>query len=43
MPARGADQVLIGAYPDDTPKNAYAAMGFESTCLTWGWLKLPKR
>lgn len=41
--ARGADQVLIGAYPDDTPKNAYAAMGFDSTCLTWEWLKLPKR
>lgn len=41
--ARGADRVLIGAYPDDTPRNAYAAMGFESTCLTWEWLKRPKR
>lgn len=41
--ARGAEQVLIGAFPDDTPKNAYAAMGFESTCLTWEWLKTPER
>lgn len=37
--ARGAGPVLIGAIHDDTPKNAYAAMGFESTCLTWEWLK----
>lgn len=40
--ARGADAVLIGAYPDDTPKQAYAAMGFEPTCLTWEWLKTSK-
>lgn len=40
--ARGAEQVLIGAYTDDTPKNAYVAMGFESTCLTWEWLRVPK-
>ena len=39
--ARGAVDVLIGAIYDDTPKNAYAAMGFESTCLTWEWLKAP--
>ena len=36
---RGAQQVLIGALHDDTPKNAYAAMGFETTCLTWEWLR----
>ncbi len=36
---RGADRVLIGAEPDDTPKHIYAAMGFEPTCLTWGWLR----
>ena len=30
--ARGAVDVLIGALHDDTPKNAYAAMGFETTC-----------
>jgi GNAT superfamily N-acetyltransferase len=37
--ARGAENVLIGARPDDTPKNIYAAMGFEPTCLTRNWLK----
>lgn len=36
---RGAGPVLIGAEPDDTPKDLYAAMGFEPTCLTWKWLK----
>ena len=41
--ARGAEQVLIGASADDTPKNAYAAMGFASTCLTWEWLETPSR
>jgi len=37
--ARGAGPVLIGADTDDTPKHAYAAMGFRPTCLTWSWLK----
>lgn len=37
--ARGADRVLIGADTDDTPKHAYAAMGFRPTCLTWNWLR----
>jgi len=37
--ARGAGPVLIGSEPDDTPKEIYAAMGFEPTCLTWNWLK----
>jgi GNAT superfamily N-acetyltransferase len=37
--ARGAGPVLIGSVPDDTPKEIYAAMGFEPTCLTWNWLK----
>ena len=36
---RGAAQVLIGAVANDTPKNAYAAMGFASTCLITEWLK----
>ncbi len=40
--ARGAVDVLIGALHHDTPKNAYAAMGFETTCLTWEWLKAQK-
>ena len=29
---RGADAVLIGADPTDTPKDMYAAMGFEPVC-----------
>ncbi len=40
--SKGAGDVLIGAIADDTPKHAYAAMGFASTCLTWEWLKAPK-
>lgn len=30
--ARGADAVLIGADPTDTPKDMYAAMGFAPVC-----------
>ncbi len=37
--ARGAGPVLIGAGPDDTPKQLYARLGFRPTCLTWGWLR----
>jgi GNAT superfamily N-acetyltransferase len=37
--ARGADSVLIGSEPNDTPKEIYQAMGFEPTCLTWNWLR----
>ncbi len=36
--ARGAERVLIGADPLDTPKQAYAALGFRPTCLTWSYL-----
>jgi GNAT superfamily N-acetyltransferase len=32
--ARGAREVLIGANPNDTPKNIYAAMGFRPLMLT---------
>ena len=39
--ARGARSVLIGAEIDDTPKQIYAAIGFEPTCLTWSWVKQP--
>lgn len=35
--ARGAEAVLIGAAPDDTPKAIYAAMGFEPMCVTVAW------
>ena len=38
--AKGAGPVLIGSFPDDTPKDLYKAMGFEPTCLTRNWLKL---
>jgi GNAT superfamily N-acetyltransferase len=31
--ARGADAVLIGADPTDTPKDMYAAMGFTPVCV----------
>jgi len=37
----GADDVLIGADPSDTPMQLYAAMGFRPTCLTWSWVKAP--
>jgi GNAT superfamily N-acetyltransferase len=37
---RGAQSVLIGSDPDDTPKHLYAAMGFEPTCVTWGWTRI---
>jgi len=37
--ARGADAVLIGSIPSDTPKHMYAAMGFETACLTWEWVR----
>ena len=37
--ARGARDELIGSDPNDTPKQLYAAMGFEPTCLTRGWLR----
>jgi|GEM_PF-520643 len=36
---RGAGRLLIGADPADTPRHAYAAMGFQPLCLTWAWLK----
>jgi len=35
---RGAGPLLIGADPDDTPRKAYATMGFEPVCLTSSWL-----
>lgn len=41
--ARGAEAVLIGALLDDTPKHTYAKMGFESTCVTWEWLRRKSR
>lgn len=36
--AGGANGVVIGAEPGDTPKHLYAAMGFRPTCLTHTWL-----
>jgi GNAT superfamily N-acetyltransferase len=40
--ARGADAVLIGADPGDTPKDMYAAMGFASVCAFRSYTK-PRR
>jgi GNAT superfamily N-acetyltransferase len=40
--ARGAGRVLIGAEPNDTPKNLYAAMGFRPTCMTHAWMTVAK-
>lgn len=37
--ARGAERVLIGADPADTPRLFYAALGFRPVCLTWSWLR----
>jgi GNAT superfamily N-acetyltransferase len=37
--SRGAEAVLIGSDPLDTPKEIYAAMGFEPTCVTRKWLR----
>ncbi len=39
--ARGADAVLIGAAPEDTPRRMYAAMGFRPLCVTRSYLKTP--
>ena len=36
---RGADAVLIGARPDDTPKHLYVALGFRPFCVHRAWLK----
>jgi GNAT superfamily N-acetyltransferase len=36
---RGADQVLIGARPEDTPRRMYASMGFRPLCVTRQYLK----
>ncbi|MEX2204966.1 MAG: GNAT family N-acetyltransferase [Myxococcota bacterium] len=39
--ARGAGPVLIGARPDDTPKQMYAAMGFRPLCVRRAYLRVP--
>lgn len=40
---RGAGQLLIGARPDDTPKQLYARLGFEPLCVTRNYLRTRKR
>ncbi len=37
--SRGAEHVLIGADPDDTPRFFYQALGFEPACITWSYLR----
>ncbi len=37
--AHGARTVLIACNPDDTPKNMYAAMGFQPVAITREWWK----
>ena len=37
--ARGADLVLIGARPADSPRHIYASMGFRPLCVTRSYLK----
>lgn len=37
--ARGGRDVLIGADPNDTPKNIYAAMGFRPLMMTTSYVK----
>lgn len=39
--ARGAGPVLIGARPDDTPKQMYAALGFRPLCVKRAYLRVP--
>ena len=39
--ARGAGPVLIGARPDDTPKQMYAALGFRPLCVRRAYLRVP--
>jgi GNAT superfamily N-acetyltransferase len=39
---RGADQVVIGARPEDTPRRMYASMGFRPLCVTRQYLKTLK-
>ncbi len=41
--SRGAGPVVIGAEVNDTPKEMYAALGFQPVCITRGWLKNPRR
>jgi GNAT superfamily N-acetyltransferase len=36
---RGADLVLIGARPADSPRHIYASMGFRPLCVTRSYLK----
>jgi hypothetical protein len=36
---RGADAVLIGADPADTPKAMYAALGFAPLCILRSYTK----
>jgi hypothetical protein len=36
---RGADAVLIGARPEETPRHMVASMGFRSLCVTRAYLK----
>ncbi|MEN8182781.1 MAG: GNAT family N-acetyltransferase [Myxococcota bacterium] len=38
---RGAGPILIGARPDDTPKDLYARLGFRPLCVTRNYLKTP--
>jgi ribosomal protein S18 acetylase RimI-like enzyme len=37
--ARGASAVLIGARPDNSPKDWYAALGFRPLCVTRSWVR----
>lgn len=37
--SRGAEYVLIGADPADTPRHFYRALGFEPACITWSYLR----
>jgi GNAT superfamily N-acetyltransferase len=39
--ARGAGPVLIGARPDDTPKQMYARLGFRPLCVRRAYLRVP--
>jgi GNAT superfamily N-acetyltransferase len=39
---RGAGPILIGARPDDTPKDLYARLGFRPLCVTRSYLETRK-
>lgn len=41
--AEGAGPILIGAFPRETPKHFYEAIGFRPACITTTWIRKKRR